>query len=163
LLPTPQVCLSCHSGAKKLSAEPSMKAPRALTVTKFNHVLHGKFGNIAPLILKAVQSKNYLSYARGLPAALAAAKHPCMACHRSLDKSDRVSLANFPAMADCLVCHTSIDPPFSCEKCHDPGANLKPANHTPDWLDRHSSGRANLNKASCAVCHGRTFTCLGCH
>ena len=64
---------------------------------------------------------------------------------------------------DCLVCHPKIDPPFSCEFCHDAGPHLKPANHTPAYVDLHSTGRANLNKPACVTCHDRRFTCLGCH
>lgn len=64
-------------------------------------------------------------------------------------------------MADCLVCHSKIDPPDSCEFCHLKSAMLKPVNHTPDFLDTHTSG--NLDKTTCAVCHGRRFRCLGCH
>jgi hypothetical protein len=41
--------------------------------------------------------------------------------------------------------------------------NLKPANHTADFLDSHSRKQTVLDKATCAVCHGRRFTCLGCH
>jgi hypothetical protein len=66
-------------------------------------------------------------------------------------------------MADCLVCHSQIDPPFSCEFCHAPGDHLKPVSHTPDFIDTHTSGKLKLDKSSCAVCHGRTFTCQGCH
>ncbi len=72
--------------------------------------------------------------------------------------------AAYPQMADCLVCHSRIEPPFSCEKCHAEGAQLKPANHTPAWLDTHSSGGIRKeDHTTCAVCHGRRFTCQGCH
>jgi hypothetical protein len=80
-----------------------------------------------------------------------------------LERSDEVSIAAFPRMADCLVCHNQIDPPFSCVKCHDEGANLKPASHTPDFLDRHTKKGTIQERETCAVCHGRQFTCLGCH
>jgi predicted CXXCH cytochrome family protein len=164
LLPNADVCAGCHTGDRKLAAEPLIKSPRRLTVTKFNHQLHVRMGKaIAPAIVKAIDAKTYLSAPGDLRAVLADTRHTCTSCHRGLDKSDAVTLAAFPAMADCLVCHTEIDPPFSCAKCHDEKANLKPASHTPNWIDVHSSGKANLDKPSCAVCHGRTFTCLGCH
>jgi hypothetical protein len=118
---------------------------------------------IAPAIIKAIDSKTYLSNPGNLRDVLTGTKHLCMTCHRGLDRSDAVTAAAFPAMADCLVCHTETDPPFSCVKCHDENQRLKPASHTPDWVDVHSSGKANLDKPSCAVCHGRRFTCLGCH
>jgi len=66
-------------------------------------------------------------------------------------------------MADCLVCHNDIDPPYSCEFCHAKEAALKPASHAPDFLDTHTTGKLNLDKTTCAVCHGRRFHCLGCH
>ena len=159
LLPKPEVCANCHNDRR------TIKSPRRLTVTKFNHQLHTKLGpTIAPMILKAIEAKRYLSDPRHLAQDLAqAGKHPCMGCHRGLEKSDAVTMAAFPHMADCLTCHNTIDPPFSCVKCHDEGQRLKPASHTSDWIDRHSSGKANLDKPTCAVCHGRGFTCLGCH
>lgn len=43
-----------------------------------------------------------------------------------------------------------------------PGLN-KPANHTPDFLDRHTTSKLNLDKSTGAACHGRRFTCLGCN
>jgi hypothetical protein len=33
----------------------------------------------------------------------------------------------------------------------------------PSYLSDHTSGKLNLDKASCVVCHGRNFRCLGCH
>ena len=66
-------------------------------------------------------------------------------------------------VADCLVCHNKIDPPFSCEKCHNNVPALVPANHSPDFLDKHNRLKDALDKSDCASCHGRRFTCLGCH
>ncbi len=68
-----------------------------------------------------------------------------------------------PRMADCLVCHNQIDPPFSCAQCHDPKwTGLQPANHhDTDFHDKHSTKA--IVKQGCSLCHGRTFTCMGCH
>ena len=68
---------------------------------------------------------------------------------------------HYPEMSDCLVCHNKIDPPFSCETCHGVDKTLKTALHTPDYLDAHT--RKTVAKVGCASCHGRKFTCLGCH
>jgi hypothetical protein len=157
LLPNPKVCAGCHSDSRQV------KAPRALTVSKFNHQFHAKFGSIGPIIGKALQSGAYLGRKTDVHAPDLNTKNACAACHRGLERSDEVSLAVFPKMADCLVCHNQVDPPFSCEKCHDANANLKPATHTNEWLERHSSKATPKDKESCAVCHGRQFTCLGCH
>jgi hypothetical protein len=86
-----------------------------------------------------------------------------VACHRGLEISDKPERSDLPQMADCLVCHSRIDPPDSCEFCHLKDAALKPANHTPDFLDSHTTGNAGLDLTACAVCHGRHFRCLGCH
>lgn len=163
LLPSAQICATCHTGERRLAAAPAIKRPRSVQVNAFNHALHVKLGNIGPLILKAVESKTYLSDPAGLKEHLGSNQNACAACHRGLGQSDAVTAAAFPQMADCLVCHTTIDPPFSCTKCHAQTASLKPATHTPDWLDRHSNGKTITERTSCAVCHGRRFTCLGCH
>jgi len=89
--------------------------------------------------------------------------NPCQACHRGLEESVQVSASNMPVMADCIVCHSQIDNPFSCEKCHAKGDNLKPASHVQGFMSSHSSGTMNLDKASCTICHGTNFRCLGCH
>jgi hypothetical protein len=156
LLPERQVCLKCHQDA----AIPP--PPPAATLARFNHSLHLKMGNLAPVIAKAIDSGAYLSPPGDTRRHLNT-KNACAACHRGMEESDAVTRANLPRMADCLVCHNQIEPPFSCEKCHDNVARLVPASHTPQWVDIHSSGKANLDKQSCAVCHGRKFTCQGCH
>ena len=156
LLPEKQVCSGCH-------ATVVIRAPARTNLARFNHALHLKLGNLAPVIAAAVKSKAYLSDPGGILAHLDT-KNACSACHRGLDQSDAVTKAAFPRMADCLVCHNKIDPPFSCEKCHAAGTDLRPpSHHVRGFMDLHNSGKANLDKASCAVCHGRTFTCLGCH
>lgn len=79
---------------------------------------------------------------------------------------EKVQRSGLSKMADCLTCHPKVDPPFSCEFCHpNSEAALKPATHIKGFLDKHSAGLAKLNltKTECAVCHGRKFTCLGCH
>jgi hypothetical protein len=57
-----------------------------------------------------------------------------------------------------------VEPPYSCEFCHPQDAQLKPADiHPLNILDTHTKKNAIVDKESCAVCHGRKFTCLGCH
>lgn len=156
LMPRPQACAGCHK-------QVSIKAPRKARLAKFDHALHLKLGNIAPVLKAAVQSKAYL----GDPALVAPyldTKNACAACHHGIEQSTRVaadSRALYPQMADCLVCHNKIDPPFSCELCHGDDKGLRPASHTADYLDAHT--RRTVVKQGCAVCHGRKFTCLGCH
>ncbi len=156
LLPSKEVCRGCHQNV-------TIGPPPSTRLSRFNHQLHLKLGNVAPVLAAAIDSKAYLSVpAPGLRQALNT-KNTCAACHRGLEQSDQVSHANLPQMADCLVCHNKIDNPFSCEFCHGNDANLKPASHTADFLDTHTTGKLKLDKTTCAVCHGRKFTCLGCH
>ena len=155
-LPVEAACKNCH-------ATRVIKQPEKLVVSHFNHQLHLKFGNVAPIIAQAIDKGLYLTKPGDLRAQLNT-KNACAACHRGLEKSESlIAKAAFPAMADCLVCHTKIDAPFSCEKCHDSKAAIKPTNHTADFLDSHNRKNHTWDKETCAVCHGRTFTCLGCH
>lgn len=161
-LPKAEACLPCH-------AAPTIGEPRKLTVTRFNHQKHAAFSNIAALIQSAIAAKTYYaSPIDHMPQAEVAAHlktshNACTACHRGIGQSEAPSPALHANMPDCLTCHSKIDNPFSCELCHSPGQNLKPASHTPDYVDRHSTGKLNLDKQSCQVCHGRRFQCLGCH
>lgn len=152
LMPRPEQCHQCHEKV-------SIKGPPEVMVSKFNHKLHVAMGNLGPVIAAAVRSGNYL----GTPPGNLNATNACTACHRGLESSEAVTRAAYPQMADCLVCHNQIEPPFSCEKCHEPDADLKPPSHTAEYLESHSRPGALKEKQSCAVCHGRRFTCLGCH
>jgi len=157
LLPGDAVCAKCHAPAPE-------KQPRTLTVGKFNHKLHAAIPKMNLVILAALRSGSYLATPHDNLEEQLTSASSCTTCHRGLAQSDSVSLAAFPHMADCLVCHSDIDAPFSCEKCHEPNAAIKPAGiHTPDFLESHSRPGALENKDSCAICHGREFTCLGCH
>ena len=154
-LPARKVCLPCHE-------QVNIRAPSPSLLARFDHRQHLRLGNLAPAIRAAIDSKAYLSPSGEIRRHLNTGNR-CSACHRGLEESDSAGRSVFPQMADCLVCHPKIDPPFSCEFCHRAAENLKPESHTPDYLDLHGSGRVKLDKPSCAVCHGRRFTCLGCH
>jgi predicted CXXCH cytochrome family protein len=155
LLPDQKVCLGCHPSAE-------IGRPPSTRVAHFSHQQHLKMGNIAPVIAAAIDKNNYLQPPGDIRQHLDTAT-ACEACHRGLRESDQVSAANMPRMADCIVCHNQIDNPFSCEKCHANSDNLKPPSHVEGFITAHSSGKLNLDKASCTICHGRTFRCLGCH
>lgn len=156
LLPAQGVCLKCHKTAQ-------VAAPMPTRLARFNHQLHLRLGNLAPMIAAAIEKKTYLTQPAIELRAQLNTQNPCEGCHRGLEVSDRPDTSGLPQMADCLVCHNQIDPPYSCEFCHAKGAKLTPASHTPDFLDTHTSGKLPLDKTSCAICHGRKFHCLGCH
>ncbi len=155
LLPAKSVCLQCHENAQ-------IPPPPQTRVAFFSHAQHLKMGNLAPIFAAAIDKKSYLQPAGDIRRHLNT-QNVCQACHRGLEESDRVTPAAMPQMADCLVCHSEIDNPFSCEKCHAKDAPLKPASHAASFLSDHTSGKLNLDKATCVVCHGRNFRCLGCH
>lgn len=159
-------CLSCH--AQQKDATSLGDARKGKVLKDFNHAFHLKFGSVAPLLRAALDTKRYLASPNhvNIPALRAQleTRNACQACHRGLEQATgALTKANFPHMEDCLVCHTKIDNPFSCADCHPKAMNLKPANHAPDFLDRHTTGKLDLDKTTCASCHGRRFTCLGCH
>jgi predicted CXXCH cytochrome family protein len=161
LLPKKEVCLECHDQA-------DIPAPPTTNLTHFSHALHLKMGDVAPFLAAAIDHKNYLETPGDRTAWIRprlGTHDPCQACHRGLEESDRVTPAALPQMADCLVCHTAIEAPFSCWDCHAQNAELRPASHTeiPHFMDAHSSGKVPLDKATCTLCHGRNFRCMGCH
>lgn len=155
-LPPAAACRSCHLDGRRGKTAPSKRQ-----VARFNHQLHAKFGNVAALLRSAIAADKYLDVRK--PEHLDTT-NPCAGCHHGIEQSDDVRAASvFPQMADCLICHNRIDPPFSCEKCHNNVASLKPANHSPDFIDKHNRTKNTLDKSNCASCHGKQFTCLGCH
>src|SRR5260370_1500938 len=129
---------------------------------EFSHKKHLKLGNVAPVIAAAIDKGTYLGHGERIRSFFNST-NACFACHRALEDSDHVSAANMPQMANCIVCHYTIDPPDSYAFCHPKGAHLKPARHVAGFLDTHTNKNLNLDLKSCAVCHGKTFTCLGCH
>jgi hypothetical protein len=164
-LPKAATCLACHDGLHAMKHDDGEKAYAFKSPTrtlKFSHQQHLALGNVAPALAAAIDSGTYLSPTRPARSQLET-ENACMACHRGLQESDATGAANHPQMADCLVCHTTIDPPFSCELCHTQEAKIKPASHTSNFLDLHSSRHAKLDKASCRICHGVGFRCMGCH
>ena len=155
LLPEKKVCQQCHEDA-------TIPRPPTTRVVHFSHAQHLKMGNVAPVIAAAIDQKTYLTPPGDIRKYLDTS-NACEGCHRGLRESDAVTAAALPQMADCLTCHSQIELPFSCEKCHAKEDNLKPVNHVEGFFSNHSTGRMNLDKTTCAVCHGRIFRCLGCH
>jgi c(7)-type cytochrome triheme protein len=163
-MPQEKVCLACHSGDPLRRVDTSFLSEKqaAGRTFRFSHQFHSQMGNVAPLLAAAICDGKYLGKPGDLRARLDT-DNACEACHRGLAETDAAGDANLPRMSDCLVCHSEIDNPFSCEKCHLEGVNLKPASHTREFADTHSTGRLGLDKATCLPCHGRHFTCMGCH
>jgi len=117
---------------------------------------------VGKVLASAVESGRYLSPPGDMRRHLNS-ENACLACHRAITETDLGTDEHLPRMADCLVCHSKIDPPFSCGYCHTRDQQLKPADHTSNFADRHSSRKDVADKTSCKVCHGVKFTCMGCH
>lgn len=160
LIPDKSACVTCHD-------EIEIGEMRPVGVQKFNHAKHVAMGSVAPLIAGAIRGKAYLGQTPPTAETLAAAKDACTGCHHGIPESENVdhskpAKAHFPQMADCLVCHNKISPPDSCKQCHvESTPNFRPTSHAADFGDKHSD--KGLDKSSCATCHGRKFTCKGCH
>ena len=159
-------CVACHK--PMLEATTLSERHKGKVLRDYNHAVHLKMGNVAPVLAAAIDKKQYLASPQAVDVAALRAQlnttNACQACHRGLESATGALVkANFPHMEDCLVCHNKIDAPFSCEKCHGANVKLKPVNHSADFLDQHTTGKLGLDKSTCASCHGKRFTCLGCH
>lgn len=165
LLPQADFCLACHNGqtAPQVDVTPLRERTTVERPFHFSHASHLERGNPARVIAEAIDWGSYLGFLPDIRERLNT-ENSCLGCHRGLEDADVVdSSMHLPHMADCLVCHNQIDNPFTCVKCHDPGFQLKPATHTANFIDLHSSGDLEIDKRTCEVCHGRRFTCMGCH
>ena len=163
-LPTERECNVCHGGGAVRPVDTAAVAeiPTAKRSYRFNHKFHLTLGNVTPVLAAAIDGGTYLGKSDGIRERLGDA-NACAACHRGLEETDLAGKANLPQMSDCLVCHSEIDNPFTCEKCHLEGVELRPADHTRTFVDQHSTGKIQLDKASCLPCHGTNFACMGCH
>ena len=165
LLPDTRLCVACHNGQVAPEIDPSPLAGRkaAERTYRFDHQFHLGLGDPGPLIAAAIDSGNY----HGKPGdarRFLGSGNACAGCHRGLEESLAVDAStDMPKMGDCIVCHTRIDNPFTCKECHIEGVNLRPADHTREFIDTHSTGKINLDKQSCLPCHGRDVPCMGCH
>jgi hypothetical protein len=157
--PPSRACTGCHG---ERYGEQARSSPRPQRTYRFNHKLHLGFGNLAPLLASAIDRGSYLGDGASLRPLLETGE-PCLACHRGVKQADLATSDQLPRMADCLVCHSNVDPPFSCGFCHTQDAVLQPPSHTKDFADRHSRPAEVPDKSGCKVCHGRRFTCMGCH
>jgi hypothetical protein len=161
-LRTVKGCQPCHAPIPR-STEVSKREGRPVRWVKFSHAVHVKLGVSAALI-QAIDAKTHLGPVAPELRRVLETGNVCQSCHRGMAAvSGALAKANYPAMSDCLVCHNKIDPPFSCEKCHaEEVRTLVPANHTAGFIDLHTN-KDSVSKETCASCHGRRFTCMGCH
>ena len=159
-LPRVESCLECHDGTRASVIDLAAYHWKPVERTfRFDHQFHLRLGNLAPLLARAIDSGTYLGRHGGIRKYLAT-ENQCEACHRGLAESDDHGM---PQMSDCLVCHSEIENPFSCTTCHFGGTQLRPQDHTMEFVDRHASKDFDYDKATCLPCHGTNFACRGCH
>lgn len=170
LLPSVETCRACHNGQFAPAVDVSALEDRtpAERVFAFSHQQHLALDENIPAVLgEAIDSGKRLGFVpdiRDQLTAAAAAENACQGCHRGLETAAKVdSAVHLPSMPDCLTCHDQIEAPFSCEECHATDFALKPASHDAGFHDFHSTGKLEYDKRTCEVCHGRKFTCMGCH
>ena len=163
-LRTVKGCQPCHAPIPR-SKQVSKREARPVHWVKFSHAIHVPMGGaVSAAFIKAIDAKTYLGTATLELRQVLETQNVCQSCHRGMPEvTGALAKANYPSMSDCLVCHNKIDPPFSCEKCHvEAVKTLEPANHTSDFIDRHTN-KVSVEKSTCAACHGKRFTCMGCH
>jgi len=163
-VPSENACLPCHNGRLAPLVGTGFLSGRepAERTYRFNHAQHLEMGNVAPVIAEAIRTGEYLGHTDDLASRLEGAGQ-CQACHRGLEETGMATSANLPRMSDCLVCHGPVENPFTCPECHTGNAQLRPASHTADFLDRHTRRDFEYDEKTCEPCHGRNFACMGCH
>ena len=161
LVPTEDQCAVCHEGGTATPVDTAglknfKTKPRSY---RFNHEFHLRLGNAAPLIAAAIDSGRISAN----PATRGSISIPAIPARRATGcrEADMANEAHLPLMPDCLVCHSEVDNPFSCEKCHLEGVNLRPADHTRDFIDLHSTGKISYDKQTCLPCHAATSVAWG--
>lgn len=91
----------------------------------------------------------------------------CKACHFDFPHRPDGSVVK-PPMDVCYDCHSlrhsekGLVAGEECGLCHPPGFNLKPANHTPEFVGQTHPERATSDVKYCVMCHKREF-CQRCH
>ena len=164
-LPEAALCLACHNGqvAPQIDVTPLADRTPADRNFHFSHKQHLVLEDPAARIAEAIDTGKYLGAVPDIRELLEGADS-CGACHRGLSEAAKVdSTIHLPRMSDCLVCHDQIDNPFSCEQCHPADVQIRPDDHTREFIDGHSTGKLGFNKLTCQPCHGVGFRCMGCH
>ncbi len=90
----------------------------------------------------------------------------CTVCHNEFAHTPDDTTR--PDMLSCYRCHGLVHAGqgavagVECEKCHPPGFELKPADHTEAFVSGTHKKRATRDPEYCAMCHEPAF-CVECH
>ncbi|MFQ5602411.1 MAG: cytochrome c3 family protein [bacterium] len=85
----------------------------------------------------------------------------CEKCHQNLRKVDYSTAGSKPNMIVCAECHNNQTATLECVNCHSNTLNLRPVNHTADFLMIHKQ-LARIDQEECVVCHTDN-DCSECH
>lgn len=92
----------------------------------------------------------------------------CDACHTKLDEPlDGARAGHLPHMPECMECHNQKLVKNDCAVCHLPADQLRPRDHTLNWIYKHGVTAAGERDEACNICHGtqqtRVMQCETCH
>ncbi len=85
----------------------------------------------------------------------------CETCHQNLNEVDFSDSNSMPDMAVCSTCHDNQQATLECQICHSNTLNLRPSDHTADFLVSHKN-IARFDQETCASCHSDN-DCAECH
>jgi hypothetical protein len=92
--------------------------------------------------------------------------YSCDSCHTEFAHSNEQ--INRPDMQGCYRCHGlthaagGVVATEACEACHPPEFDLRPEDHTEEFVAGEHKDRALTDGAYCAMCHQEDF-CIECH
>ena len=164
-LPQAQLCLACHNGetAPKVDVAPLGAEAPAVRGFRFSHQQHLALGNPAPRIAKAIDSGKYLGHVGDIRPLLDT-DNSCVACHRGLPQDEQVdSKATSRECPTAWSATTRSTIPSVARRATRAISRSSPPTHTRNFIDQHSTGKMGFDKLTCQPCHGRKFTCMGCH
>jgi hypothetical protein len=92
--------------------------------------------------------------------------YSCEACHAEFPHNEKG--AQTPDMLSCYRCHGLQHASQGgvatedCDRCHPPGFDLKPADHTTAFARKTHPQQAKKRPEYCSMCHKTEF-CIDCH
>lgn len=92
--------------------------------------------------------------------------YSCEACHAEFPHDE--TGAETPDMLSCYRCHGLQHASLGgvatedCEKCHPPGFDLKPEDHTQKFARKTHAKDAQKQPENCSMCHATQY-CVDCH
>lgn len=88
-------------------------------------------------------------------------KLACETCHTNLATVDYSEEHSKASMQTCATCHNNEQAPLECTACHTDPLELRPADHSADFLVAHKN-RARIDQDECTTCHVED-DCAQCH